>query len=76
MKKTQLKIHVERLSAAYEKNNRAWATLNLLYAAMKSGDDAPLWAVLESIKGAGEAVGDVGLDLAEFLDAYNFGGDE
>jgi hypothetical protein len=73
MKKSELKIQAERLANAYEKNNKVWANIHLLYAALKSESPPPEWTILESIKAASETIGDVGLDLAEFLDSYNFG---
>jgi len=76
MKKAQLKINAQRIEAAYEKNSEAWAALHLIYSAIKNGENVPQWAILQSIKSASDATGAVGLDLANFLDDYHFGGEK
>lgn len=76
MKKSQLKINAERLAAAYDKNQSAWAALHLIYSALKNGENVPQWAIIDSLGSAIDKTGEVGLDLAEFLDDYYFGGEK
>ena len=74
MKKTELKIHAENLEAAYHESQKAWAAMGLLYAALRSGDKAelpPLWMQLETIRDTATKLGEIGLNIAEFLDAYH-----
>jgi len=76
MKKSQLKINAERLASTYEKNKKLWANLHLILAAVNSGETVPQWAIVEALDSAIEKTGEVGLDLAEFLDDYYFGGEK
>jgi hypothetical protein len=72
MKKSELNTHAEILAKTYEETHKVWAALGLLYASLDKPEEKtpPRWMMLETIKECSLKIGDIGMNLAEFLDAH------
>jgi hypothetical protein len=68
MKKSLLQNHALQLDKAYKENNKAWAAIGILFAALQSENPPPLWMQLETLRDLADKVSENGLLLANFLD--------
>ena len=70
MKKQNLKHHAEALAASYEEYLWTWSSIGLLYAAINTEKMPPKGMILDVLKKCWLELGEQGLVLTEFLDAY------
>ena len=69
MKKTELKMHAQAITEAYEALNGVWADIGVIAVALEADKLPASWMVKEMLDRNWDTIGDSLLALTEFMDA-------